>query len=191
MKLRNFPPLWYGQTIIFFRGDPVIKKNNWTNSEDSKLIELFNLGYISKEIAVELNRTKDAVQKRIQLLKKKGIICEKDRKLKQIEYKEIKKAINRESSKFLSNRATIKACSSAYKNNSIGDLVLDRKKAKEQGIAFPIDMPGVSVNEEIRKFKKFEEKNRKLNLMEYVKSETERLRELQNEVRKGIEKISV
>ena len=169
----------------------MVKKSNWTNDEDLKLIELFNLGYTSKGIGAELNRTKEAVQKRIQLLKKKGIICEEDRKLKQIEYREIKKAINRESSKFLSNSATVKACISAYTHNSRGDLILDRKKAKEQGIAFPIDMPGVSVNEEIRKFKKFEEKNGKLDLIEYVKSETERLKELQKEVRKGIEKISV
>ena len=73
----------------------------------------------------------------------------------------------------------------------MGDLVLDRKKAKEQGIAFPIDMPGVSVNEEIRKFNKFEDKNGKLDLIEYVKGEAERLRELQKEVRKRIEEISV
>lgn len=169
----------------------MVKKSNWTNDEDSKLIELFNLGYTSKEIGAELNRTKEAVQKRIQLFKKKKIICEKNRKLKQIECREIKKAINREGSKFLSNRATIRACISAYKNNSRGDLVLDRKKAKEQGIAFPIDMPGVSVNEEIRRFNKFEEKNGKLDLIEYVKEEAERLRELQKEVRKGIEDISV
>jgi len=169
----------------------VVKKSNWTNDEDSKLIELFNLGYTSKGIAAELNRTKEAVQKRIQMLKKKEIICEKNRKLKQIEYREIKKAINRESSNFLSNRATIKACISAYKTNSMGDLILDRKKAKEQGLAFPIDMPGVSVNEEIRKFNKFEEKNGKLDLIDYVKSEAERLREFQKEVRKWIEKISI
>lgn len=169
----------------------MVKKSNWTNDEDLKLIELFNLGYTSKGIGAELNRTKEAVQKRIQMLKKKEIISEKNRKLKQIENREIKKAINSESSKFLSNRATIKACMSAYKNNSRGDLVLDRKKAKEQGIAFPIDMPGVSVNEEIRKFKKFEEKNGKLDLIEYVKSETDRLKEFQKEVRKGIEKISI
>ncbi|MBS6502474.1 hypothetical protein [Clostridium tertium] len=169
----------------------MIKKSNWTNDEDSKLIELFNLGYTSKEIGLELNRTKEAIQKRIQMLKKKEIISEKNRKLKQIECREIKKSINRESSKFLSNRATIKACISAYKNNSMGDLVLDRKKAKEQGLAFPIDIPGVSVNEEIRKFNKFEEKNGELDLINYVKGETERLREFQKEVRKGIEKISV
>lgn len=168
----------------------MVKKNNWTNEEDLKLIEMFNLGYTSRGIAKKINRTKEAVQKRVQMLKKKELISEEDRKLKQIEHREIKKAINRESSKFLSNRATIKACMSAYKNNSRGDLVLDRKKAKEQGLAFPIDMPGVSVNEEIRKFNKFEEKNGKLDLIEYVKSETERLKEFQKDIRAGIEKIS-
>ena len=57
----------------------MVKKSNWTNDENSKLIELFNLGYTSKEIGTKLNRTKEAVQKRIQLLKKKKIICEEDR----------------------------------------------------------------------------------------------------------------
>ena len=81
---RNFPHLRYGRTIFFFRGDSLVKKSNWTNDEDSKLIELFNIGYTSKKIGAKLDRTKEAVQKIIQLLKKKGIICEEDSKLKQI-----------------------------------------------------------------------------------------------------------
>lgn len=165
----------------------MVKKSNWTVEDDEKLIELFKLGYTSQQIAKKLNRTKEAVQKRIQMFKKKEIICEKDRELKQIEIREIKKAINSENNRYLSNRATIRACMSAYKNNSKGDLVLDRKKAKEQGMAFPLDMPYSNINEEIRKFEEFKENNRELNVVEYVKLEVERLKNFKKEVREGIE----
>lgn len=126
---RNFPLLWYGRTILFLRGDHLIKKSNWTNEEDLKLIKLFKLGYKSKDIANELKRTKEAVQKRIQMFKKKEILYERDRKLGKIENREINKAINRENNKFMSNRALIKSSISAYKNNHKGDLVLDTKKS--------------------------------------------------------------
>lgn len=169
----------------------MVKKSNWTVEDDEKLIYFFEKGYYAREIARKLNRTKEAVQKRIQMFKKKELICEKDRELKQIEIREIKKAINSENNRYLSNRATIRACMSAYKNNSKGDLVLDRKKAKEQGFAFPLDMPYSNINEEIRKFEEFEEKNKELNITEYVKRETERLKDFQEEVKKGIERISV
>lgn len=165
----------------------MVKKSNWTNEEDKKLLELFKLGYTNQVIARKLNRTKEAVKKRLQMLKKQCDITEKDRELKQIEIREIKKAINRENSRHLSNRATIKACMSFYKNNSRGDLVLDRKKAKEQGIAFPLDLPGASINEEIRRFEEFKENNRELNVVEYVRLEVERLEKLKKEIRKGIE----
>ena len=169
----------------------MVKKSNWTLECDKRLIELFNLGYTSKQIAKKLNRTKEAVQKRIQMLKKKELICEKDRELKQTEIREIKKAINIENNRYLSNRETIRACMSVYKNNDKGDLVLDRKKGKEQGFAFPLDMPYSNVNEEIRKFEKFEENNKELNIVEYVKLEIERLEKFKKEVRKGIERISI
>ena len=169
----------------------MVKKSNWTLECDKRLIELFNLGYTSKQIAKKLNRTKEAVQKRIQMLKKKELICEKYRELKQTEIREIKKAINIENNRYLSNRETIRACMSVYKNNDKGDLVLDRKKGKEEGFAFPLDMPYSNVNEEIRKFEKFEENNKELNIVEYVKLEIERLEKFKKEVRKGIERISI
>lgn len=169
----------------------MVKKDNWTIEENLKLIELFKLGYTSKKIGEKLNRTKEAVQKRIQMFKKKEIICEKNRKLKQIESREINKAINRENNKFMSNRALIKSSISAYKNNHKGDLVLDTKKAKEQGFVYTLDMPKSIINREIREFNKIEEKNKDFSLIEYVKHETERLKDLKKEVRKVIEEISV
>lgn len=169
----------------------MVKKSNWTVEDDEKLIYFFEKGYYARDIARKLNRTKEAVQKRIQMFKKKDIISEKERELKQIEIREIKKAINSENNSYLSNRETIRACRSAYKSNSKGDLVLDSEKAKEQGFAFPLDMPYTRINEEIRKFEEFEENNKALNIIEYVKLEIERLEKFKKEVRKGIERISI
>ena len=50
--------------------------------------------------------------------KKKKVIFESNRILKQIELREINKAINYESSKFMSDRSLVKSSLSAYKNNS-------------------------------------------------------------------------
>ena len=187
-NIQIFPTSGMGELYSFLGVSYcLVKKSNWTNEEDKKLLELFKLGYTNQVIARKLNRTKEAVKKRLQMLKKKEIICEKDRELKQIEIREIKKAINSENNRYLSNRATIRACMSAYKNNSKGDLVLDRKKAKEQGMAFPLDMPYSNINEEIRKFEEFKENNRELNVVEYVKLEVERLKNFKKEVREGIE----
>lgn len=172
----------------------MVKKSNWTIEDDERLIYFFEKGYYAREIARKLNRTKGAVDKRIQKFKKDGKIRElreEVRERRRVENREIKKAINSENNRYLSNRETIRACMSVYKNNDKGDLVLDRKKGKEQGFAFPLDMPYSNVNEEIRKFEKFEEKNGKLDIIEYVKRETERLKDFQEEVQKGIDRISV
>lgn len=188
LNIQIFPTSGMGELYSFLGVSYcLVKKSNWTNEEDKELVELFKLGYTNQIIARKLNRTKEAVKKRLQMLKKKELICEKDRELKQIEIREIKKAINSENNRYLSNRATIRACMSAYKNNSKGDLVLDRKKAKEQGMAFPLDMPYSNINEEIRKFEEFKENNRELNVIEYVKLEVERLKNLKKEVREGLE----
>lgn len=171
----------------------MVKKNNWTNEEDEKLIYFFQKGNYAREIAKKLNRTKGSVDKRVQKLKKEGRLKELralEREKRRIENREIKRAINRENNNFLSNRATIKASMSAYKNNDKGDLVLDINKAKNQGFVYTMDMPGIIVNEEIREFNKVDKNNKELNVIEYVKKETVRLKEFQKEVRKGIEKIS-
>ena len=115
---------------------------------------MFNNGCAALEISIKLNRTKEATQKRIQYLKKKKIIFERDRKLKQIELREIDKAINYEISKFMSNGSLIRASLSAYKNNSLGDLVLDIEKAKRHGYEYTDDMPKRLENEEIREYNK-------------------------------------
>ncbi len=57
------------------------KKGNWTREEDLKVEELFfYLGYTAREIGAELDRSKEAVQKRIQLLTRKGVIDKKQDK---------------------------------------------------------------------------------------------------------------
>ncbi|MFQ8632587.1 MAG: hypothetical protein ACLSAJ_14715 [Intestinibacter bartlettii] len=131
----------------------MINKGSW-REDDKILIEMFNNGCAALEISIKLNRTKEATQKRIQYLKKKKIIFERDRKLKQIELREIDKAINYEISKFMSNGSLIRASLSAYKNNSLGDLVLDIEKAKRHGYEYTDDMPKRLENEEIREYNK-------------------------------------
>ena len=65
----------------------MINKGSW-KEDDKILIEMFNNGCTALEISIKLRRTKEAVQKRIQYLKKKKIIFELDRKLKQIELRQ-------------------------------------------------------------------------------------------------------
>ena len=87
-------------------------------------------------------------------MKKKKIIFERNRKLKQIELREINKAINYENSKLMSDSSLIKSSLSAYKNNSKGDLVLDREKAKMNGYEYTNDMPSKLRNTEGREYDK-------------------------------------
>ncbi|WP_404988755.1 hypothetical protein [Clostridium culturomicium] len=132
----------------------MVNKRDYSTEEDLKIKELFNKGYTSNEIAKVLNRTKGGIQKRIQAFKKKNEIEEKKRVMKQFEIREIKKAINHEGNRFLSNRATIRAGMSAYKKNDMGDLVLDIEKAKNQNFVYSEDMPRKLENIERREYNK-------------------------------------
>ncbi|WP_302570305.1 hypothetical protein [uncultured Clostridium sp.] len=131
----------------------MVNKGSW-KKDDELLIIMFNNGCTALDISIKLNRTKEAVQKRIQYLKRKKVIFEGNRKLKQIELREINKAINYESSKFMSNRSLVKSSLSAYKNNSKGDLVLDKEKAKANGYEYTSDMPRKLGNNEGREYDK-------------------------------------
>lgn len=132
----------------------MVNKGIWQESEDKVLIMMFNNGCTALEISIKLNRTKEATQKRIQYWKKKKVIFERYRKLKQIELREINKAINYESNKLMSARSLVKSSLSAYKNNSKGDLVLDREKANKYGYKYTDDMPKMLENEEAREYNK-------------------------------------
>ena len=121
----------------------MIKKGNWSKEEDLEVIRLFKLGYTSKKIGEELDRTKEAVQKRIQNFKIEGIINEEERKLKQIENRDIKRAFNKENNSYIRNRDLIKRCISVYKTNDFGDIVLDEEKAKIENFVFPENMPKI------------------------------------------------
>lgn len=131
----------------------MFNRGRW-KEDDRILIEMFNNGCTALEISIKLNRTKEATQKRIQYLKKNKVIFESNRKLRQIELREIDKAINYESSKFMSDRAVVKSSLSAYKNNSKGDLVLDKEKAKANGYKYTSDMPRRLGNNERREYEK-------------------------------------
>ncbi|WP_297714516.1 hypothetical protein [Clostridium sp.] len=131
----------------------MVNKGSW-KKDDELLTIMFNNGCTALDISIKLNRTKEAVQKRIQYLKRKKVIFESNRKLKQIELREINKAINYESSKFMSNRSLVKSSLSAYKTNSLGDLVLDIEKSNRDGYEYTLDMPKRLGNEEIRQYNK-------------------------------------
>ena len=129
-----------------------IKKGNWTKKEDLKVEELFYLGYTAREIGAEIDRSKEAVQKRIQLLTRKGVIdkskinkliLENRDSLKLWETypervkREINRALNHESNKYLTGESLGKQCKSAYENYSGGK----RLKKETDNMVYPKDMP--------------------------------------------------
>lgn len=129
-----------------------IKKGNWKKEEDLKVVELFYLGYTAREIGAEIDRSKEAVQKRIQLLTRKGVIDKsKINKLilenrdslrlwetypERVE-REINRALNHESNKYITGSSLGKQCKSAYENYSGGK----RLKKETEDMVYPRDMP--------------------------------------------------
>lgn len=129
-----------------------IKKGNWKGEEDLKVIELFYLGYTAREIGAEIDRSKEAVQKRIQLLTRKGIIdkskinkliLENRDSLRLWETypervkREINRALNHESNKYITGSSLGKQCKSAYENYGGGK----RLKKETEDMVYPSDMP--------------------------------------------------
>ncbi|EDT71049.1 conserved hypothetical protein [Clostridium perfringens D str. JGS1721] len=129
-----------------------IKKSNWTKEDDLKVIELFYLGYTAREIGAEIDRSKEGVQKRIQLLTRKGVIDKN--KINRLVFKnkeslrlrenlpkqtkkEINKALNHESNKYIAGSSLGKQCKSAYENYSGGK----RLKKETEDMVYPRDMP--------------------------------------------------
>ena len=78
-----FHPNGLGELYTFL-GGAMVNKGSW-REDDKILIEMFNNGCTALEISIKLNRTKEATQKRIQYLKRKKVIFECNRRLKQIE----------------------------------------------------------------------------------------------------------
>ncbi len=129
-----------------------IKKSNWTKEDDLKVIELFYLGYTAREIGAEIDRSKEATQKRIQLLTRKGVIdkskinkliLENRDSLRLWETypervkREINRALNHESNKYITGSSLGKQCKSAYENYSGGK----RLKKETEDMVYPRDMP--------------------------------------------------
>ncbi|MCX0353622.1 hypothetical protein LI064_03680 [Clostridium perfringens] len=129
-----------------------IKKGNWKGEEDLKVVELFYLGYTAREIGAEIDRSKEAVQKRIQLLTRKGVIdkskinkliLENRDSLRLWETypervkREINRALNHESNKYITGSSLVKQCKSAYENYGGGK----RLKKETEDMVYPSDMP--------------------------------------------------
>ena len=129
-----------------------IKKGNWKREEDLKVVELFYLGYTAREIGAEIDRSKEAVQKRIQLLTRKGVIdkskinkliLENRDSLRLWETypervkREINRALNHESNKYITGSSLGKQCKSAYENYGGGK----RLKKETEDMVYPSDMP--------------------------------------------------
>ncbi|MDM0719047.1 hypothetical protein QTH81_12230 [Clostridium perfringens] len=129
-----------------------IKKGNWKGEEDLKVVELFYLGYTAREIGAEIDRSKEAVQKRIQLLTRKGVIdkskinkliLENRDSLRLWETypervkREINRALNHESNKYITGSNLGKQCKSAYENYGGGK----RLKKETEDMVYPRDMP--------------------------------------------------
>ncbi|WP_294364962.1 hypothetical protein [uncultured Clostridium sp.] len=121
----------------------MIKKGNWSKEEDLEVIRLFRLGWTNKKIGEKLNRTKEAVKKRVQNFKLKGIVTKEERKLKKYENRDIRRAFNMENNSYISDRDLIKRCNSVYTTNDSGDVVLNEEKAKREGFVFPEHMPKI------------------------------------------------
>ncbi|EGS9999348.1 hypothetical protein I9Y31_001588 [Clostridium perfringens] len=129
-----------------------IKKSNWTKEDDLKVIELFYLGYTAREIGAEIDRSKEATQKRIQLLTRKGVIDKNNINRLILENRdslrlwetypervkrEINIALNHESNKYITGSNLGKQCKSAYENYSGGK----RLKKETEDMVYPRDMP--------------------------------------------------
>ncbi|HFD8685568.1 TPA: hypothetical protein ACF328_002670 [Clostridium perfringens] len=129
-----------------------IKKSNWTKEDDLKVIELFYLGYTAREIGAEIDRSKEATQKRIQLLTRKGVIDKNNINRLILENRdslrlwetypervkrEINRALNHESNKYITGSSLGKQCKSAYENYSGGK----RLKKETEDMVYPSDMP--------------------------------------------------
>lgn len=50
-----------------------VNKKNWTPSEDRLLLEQVNNGILYSQIAIEMNRTENAILNRVHALRKKGM----------------------------------------------------------------------------------------------------------------------
>ncbi|WP_242944927.1 hypothetical protein ACSW83_13150 [Clostridium perfringens] len=110
------------------------------------------MGYTAREIGAEIDRSKEAVQKRIQFLKLKNVINEEDKNYLVLKNKnslrlwetypervkrEINRALNHESNKYITGSNLEKQCKSAYENYSGGK----RLKKETEDMVYPSDMP--------------------------------------------------
>ncbi|MPQ44900.1 helix-turn-helix domain-containing protein [Clostridium tarantellae] len=110
---------------------------------------LYLEGYNASEIAKVLGANKSQVQKCIQRnfkdLKKQNQI---KKSLKSLEQKEIRKIINKEAKKYMSDRSFVEKNRSIYNTNIKGDIVLK----KDLNFLIPVDVPKKLINKEFKKY---------------------------------------
>ncbi|MBY0756320.1 hypothetical protein K5V21_12765 [Clostridium sardiniense] len=115
----------------------MIKKGNYTTEEREKIFSMFKSGYTAKEIGNRIGRTKEAIQKEIQKLKKELKNLDKIEKEAEIIRKDRKnelKIIALENSKIISNISLARVCKSAYQ-------VKNSKLILKKGNDYCWDMP--------------------------------------------------
>lgn len=93
----------------------MVKKSNWTLEDDERLVYFFQKGYYAREIARKLNRTKGAVDKRIQKFKQDGRIR------RRVENREIKREVREQ----LNNISKIEVSKEKLKNENFENEVIE------------------------------------------------------------------
>ena len=150
-KLWIFHTCGLGRTISFFGGKNMIKKSKYSIEEREKILFMFKKGYTAKEIGKSIGRSKEAIQKEIQKLKK-GLKNLDELKKQAEEVRRNRKcairAINSEVNSYISSRALISKTRQHYKTSKNGDLIL-----KNNNCEYTSDMPKKFINEEGRKWR--------------------------------------
>ena len=69
-------PVWIKEAKEYQKKHPVVKRSFWRITEDKKIINWYKQGVTQKEMSTRLEkRTKNAVSRRIQRLKKEGMLA--------------------------------------------------------------------------------------------------------------------
>ncbi|WWU65582.1 hypothetical protein QJR26_04270 [Clostridium baratii] len=108
-----------------------IRKSNYTEEEREKIFFMFVNGYTAREIGDSIGRTKEAIQKEIQKIKKDLKNLKRVEKRAENTRKDREKAIralNHEVNSFIGAKALIKKNRTHYRYTKEGNLALKKKE---------------------------------------------------------------